>query len=61
MKVARLLLDRGADVNKADKDGKAPLLRASSSDNVEVVRLLLDRGADVNKPGGHSLLDASTS
>ncbi len=35
MKVARLLLDRGADVSKADEDGETPLYA--------------DRGADVNK------------
>ena len=45
----RILLSNGADVNKADKDGKTSLLHASSRGRTEVVKLLLKNGADVNK------------
>ena len=47
--IVRELLDRGADVNKADEGGWTPLHEASYKGNVEVARLLLDRGGDVNK------------
>ncbi|HEX5222973.1 MAG TPA: ankyrin repeat domain-containing protein [Verrucomicrobiae bacterium] len=42
----KLLLDRGADVNAANKAGATALLRAARS--YEMVRLLVDRGAEVN-------------
>ncbi|KAM0145600.1 hypothetical protein ACHAPG_011547, partial [Botrytis cinerea] len=42
--IAKLLLDRGADVNA--------LQAAAWKGNQEVIKLLLDRGADVNAQGG---------
>lgn len=42
--MVRLLLDRGADVNKA-----CPLLYASLKGNLKIVELLLERGADPNR------------
>jgi ankyrin repeat protein len=47
---ARLLLDRGADVNARDANGRTALMLACHSDTypVDVVRLLIERGADVN-------------
>ena len=44
------LLDRGADVNAKDPDGRTMLMLAASSDAipVETVKALIDRGADVN-------------
>jgi ankyrin repeat protein len=47
VRVAQLLLDRGADVNTRCKDHQTPLHHASYFGNVEIVRLLLDYGADV--------------
>ena len=46
----RLLLDRGADINARDADGRTALMLASYSDaySPDVVRLLIERGADVN-------------
>jgi ankyrin repeat protein len=38
----KLLLEAGADVNKADKDGWTPLYIAAYYGRVEIVRLLLD-------------------
>ncbi len=60
--VARLLLDRGANVNLRDPLGRTPLIAASAQGQVEVVRLLLERGADVSlkaKFGGTALEQAS--
>lgn len=39
----------GGDVNRADRDGTTPLLRAVDQQQHEVARLLLEHGADVNK------------
>jgi N-acyl-D-amino-acid deacylase len=46
----RLLVDRGANVNARDNQGRTPLMAACTSDlySAEVVRFLLQRGADVN-------------
>jgi ankyrin repeat protein len=43
----KLLLDRGADVNAIDPNGRTPLILATATDNVPVdlIALLLDRGA----------------
>ena len=44
--VVRLLLDAGADLDKADVDGETPLYWASVKDHRDVVKMLLDAGAD---------------
>ena len=57
---ARLLLDKGAEVDRADKDGATPLYIACQEGHVDAARLLLDRGArldgklmDIACNGGH--------
>jgi len=46
---ARVLLERGADVNKASLMGRTPLLVAAGTEGTfETVKLLIERGADVN-------------
>jgi ankyrin repeat protein len=52
VRVAQLLLDRGADVNTRRKDHQTPLHVASYFGNVEIVRLLLDHGADLEAATG---------
>ena len=56
-----MLLGKGADINKADKNGETPLFYSCYNGNLELARLLLDKGADVNKAGkyGHTPLFAS--
>ncbi len=44
--VARLLIDRGADVNAVDARGQTPLHLAVAQNNPKVADLLRDRGAD---------------
>ena len=45
IEIAKLLLERGADVRAKNNRGETPLHWAK---NVETAKLLLDRGADVN-------------
>ena len=45
--VARLFLDKGADVNAQQKEGGTALWNASRKGYAEIVKLLLDKGADV--------------
>ena len=44
---ARLLLDRGAEVNRADRAGVTPLMGAVSAGHTDFVRLLLRYGAEL--------------
>lgn len=46
------LIRRGADTNRADPEGEAPLHLAVRLGHLETVRRLLQRGADVNRPDG---------
>ncbi|KAI8405712.1 hypothetical protein FOFC_15200 [Fusarium oxysporum] len=46
--VVGLLLDRGANADAADKEGRTPLSWAAAKGNEIVVRLLLDRGANAD-------------
>lgn len=59
-RATRLLLDRGADPNMRDADGRTLLMLAASSDALPVdsVRALLDKGADVHatSPRGETAL-----
>jgi ankyrin repeat protein len=47
--VVRVLLERGADINKAHNHGETPLYVASRNGHLNVVRVLLAGGADINK------------
>jgi uncharacterized protein len=46
--VMKLLIENGADVNMADKDGWTALMGATVQGHLESVKLLLERGAAVN-------------
>ena len=57
-RLARLFLDRGADVNARSKNetfarDNTPLHAAAANRQVDVAALLLERGADVNVRDGH--------
>ena len=47
--IARLLLEKSAEVNKSDEHGQTPLHIAVFMGKIEMVRLLLEYNADVNK------------
>lgn len=49
----QLLLDRGADVNLKESEGRTSLCWASESGHIEVVRLLLKKGADLEAADGY--------
>jgi ankyrin repeat protein len=54
-KVARVLLEHGANVNARDSDHWTPLHAAAARGRVEVIRVLLEYGADVNAKDGHGM------
>jgi ankyrin repeat protein len=47
-RVAKLLIDSGADIDIHNKFGVTALMIAAAEGNEEAVRMLLDKGADVN-------------
>ena len=47
--MARLLLEKGAEVDRAMKDGATPLYIACQNGHVDAARLLLERGAEVDR------------
>jgi ankyrin repeat protein len=47
--VARVLVERGADIDKAMNDGGTSLIAASRVGHLEVVRMLLEQGADITR------------
>lgn len=49
--IVRQLLDAGAHVNGADKDGDAPLIVAALKGHVDCFKALLEAGADLNQFG----------
>ncbi|GLH10882.1 Ankyrin repeat and KH domain-containing protein mask [Gryllus bimaculatus] len=46
--IVTCLLEKGADVNAAGRDGETPLLSATKQGNAELVPCLVERGANVN-------------
>ena len=61
--VVRILLDAGADIERADGWSYVPLHWAAMNNHYETVKLLLDEGADVDKEdqwGRTSLLRAAS-
>jgi ankyrin repeat protein len=44
----KLLVDRGAEINIANKFGQTPLQTAADACSPEVVKFLIDKGAEVN-------------
>jgi len=48
VEIARLMIEKGADVKAVDESGASVLAIAASVNNLEVARLLVAKGADVN-------------
>lgn len=48
LEMIKTLLDKGADVNVARKDGATPLHLETNNSHLEAVEVLIDNGADVN-------------
>jgi len=60
-RLVRILVDKGVDVNKADRYGNTPLILASYYNNENIVNYLIEKGADVHKEniyGNTALLEA---
>ena len=43
-----VLLDKGADINVKDSDGRTALIIAAAGGMLDVARVLLERGADMD-------------
>lgn len=50
LKVAKTLIDAGADVNSPNETGWTPICAACEGNNFELVKLLVTNGANVNSP-----------
>lgn len=50
VEIVRLLVDKGANINRLNADGETPLIIATAADREDVVRALLDLGADIDAP-----------
>lgn len=50
--VIKLLLARGADINKIGPLETTPLTNAAQNGDFDIVRILIDKGANVNKKDG---------
>jgi ankyrin repeat protein len=65
LKIARLLLDKGADVNAGTQVGYffdcTPLMGAATSGSVELAKLLLDKGARINAASSSGMFQGSTA
>lgn len=65
LKIARLLLDKGADVNAGTQVGYffdcTPLMGAATSGSVELARLLLDKGALINAASSSGAFEGQTA
>lgn len=59
------LLDAGADINLAAKDGETPLMMAliRGDDSVGLVKYLIDKGADLSRKDnlGQTVIDLANS
>jgi uncharacterized protein len=55
----KTLLDKGADVNAKDEQGRTPLLGAAFGGHLAVGMILLERGADARGRSGIMMLDAA--
>ncbi len=47
--IPQLLIAKGADIHKADNNGRTPLIHAIDQGNLSIIQLLIAKGADIHK------------
>ena len=52
LKIASILIERGADVNKMNKEGQTMIILAVGANRSDICRLLVENGADVDFEDG---------
>jgi ankyrin repeat protein len=55
--IARILIERGADIHAVNRDNQTPLAISISTDDRELIQLLIDSGANVNYRCGTGYID----
>ena len=56
LEIVKMLVEKGADVNKLDSNGNTPLSITCSNNNIAIINYLIDHNADVNQ--GNALYNA---
>jgi hypothetical protein len=61
VKIAKFLIEKGADVNAVDRAGDTPFMNCASEGDVKLCELLVDRGADpsARREDGRNALHAA--
>lgn len=58
---AKLLIEKGADVNAKNRDGTNPLHSAAFLGRIEIAKLLIDKGVDINARGNDGSLPMNSA
>ncbi len=52
--IAKMLIDKGANINAVDKNSRNAFLLACESQNIDIIKLFIDKGFDLNSANGRN-------
>jgi ankyrin repeat protein len=52
--IAKMLIDKGANINAVDKNSRSAFLLACESQNIDIIKLFIDKGFDLNSANGRN-------